>query len=188
MGWGGESRFFIAESDSKMWFFADNELKAVPADGLPKGFHLQYLKTYQKYGMMGSSETRYIGVLKDNSIWWTSGKKWQKMEATGLPANTTIKLFDAYMKYALMGNHEGRLVTVLSDNSFWFIPAQNKKWVNIPSTGLPKDYKVKLFKVYQKYGTGDDARLLVALEDDSLWWYADGKGWASISTKGLKLK
>lgn len=187
MGWTGYTRYFMAQNDNSMWLFNDGKWDKLPSDGLPSGYNLKSVKSYQKYGMMGSTETRIIAVLSDNSIWVTGGKKWEKVETKGLPEGADIKLFDTYMKFSLIGQPDGRLVCVLNDNSFWYMAASNKKWINLESKGLPAKYKVKYLKVYQKYAGSESGRLIVTLEDNTIWWFAENTGWTKVDTAGLNL-
>ena len=187
LGWVGYTRYFMAQNDNTMWLFNDGKWDKLSSEGLPSGYNLKSVKSYQKYGMMGSTETRIIGVLADNSIWFTGGKKWEKVETKGLPDGADIKLFDTYMKFSLMGQPDGRLVCVLSDNTFWYMAASNKKWINLESTGLPAKYKVKFLKVFQKYAGTESGRLIITLEDNTIWWFAESTGWTKVDTAGLKL-
>jgi len=187
LGFSGHTRYFLAQNDNSMWWFNEEKWEKLSAEGLPSNYDLKFMKTYQKYGMMGGNETRYISVLNDNTIWWSAGKKWEKVATKGLTEGKAVTQFDVYMKFPLMGMPEGRLVAVLSDESFWFMAVNNKNWQSLESTGLPAKYKVKYLKVFQKWGSSESGRIVVTLEDDSIWWFAEGKGWTKINTAGLKL-
>lgn len=188
IGWTGSTRYLLVQNDNSMWCFIDDSWVPVSSDELPGKYEFKSLKSYQKYGMMGGSETRYIGVLKDNTIWWSAGKKWQEQETKGLTEGVGIKLFDVYMKFSIMGQPEGRLVCVQDDNTFWFVAAGNKIWKKIDNKGLPANYKVKFLKVFQNWGSVDAGRLLITLEDNSIWWFDEGKGWTAVDVSSLNLK
>lgn len=188
MGWSGETRYLLVQNDNSMFVYLDDRWERVPTEGLPAGYDFKALKSYQKYNMMGGSETRYIGVLRDNSIWWTSGKKWEKLERKGLTEGVGIAFFDVYMKFSMMGQPEGRLVCMQDDGTFWFLAVNSGSWKKLENTGLPANYKVKQLRVYQKYASGESGRLLAVLEDNTIWWFTEGKGWTQVDTKTLGLK
>lgn len=187
-----DTRFVVVlEDNSIYWFVANQDWKQVPTDGLPKGFVINHFGTYQKVAMMGT-ETRYIITLADNSIWWYAdkNKSWERVESQGLPAKYNFKQLEAYMKIGgniMMGTtFEGRLVGVLSDESVWWLPTNQKEWKKLEMIGLPKDYKIRALKVYQKTpGLMGETRVIVVLEDNSIWWYADGKNWSPVPKNGL---
>ncbi len=192
---GSETRYVAILDDNSIWWFANvEEWKSVSDTGLPSKYEVKYLGTYQKVGMT-STETRYIVTLADNSIWWYADntKKWQELEAKGLPSGHAFKQLEAYMKIggnAFVGTtYEGRLVGVLADESIWWFATNGKEWKKLDLTGLPKGYKIKTMKVYQKNpGLTGETRVILALEDNTIWWYAEGKKWEPVNMKGLKLE
>lgn len=183
-----ETRFVAVLQDKSIWWFAPNKnWEPVPMKDFPKDDSVIFLRTYQKMGMMGS-DTRYVVKLKSNEIWWCDGSKWKKFEENGLPKNQAFKQFEIYMKPsgALSSLQEGRFVAVLENESIWWCAVSGKSWTKLDTKGLPEAYKIKSLKAYQKYGglTGE-TRLLILLEDGSLWWYAYGKSWTAVPMKGL---
>ena len=186
---GVDTRFLLILDDNTMWWYANEESwKPVATQGLPRNYDVRFFGTYQKAGMMGS-ETRYLVILADQSIWWyADNKMWQQFEARGLPANPVFKQFEAYSKLGGSLNWEGRLIGVMGDESIWWLPASGKEWKKLDVSTLPKGYKIRSLKVYQKYpGLIGETRVIVVLEDNSIWWYAEGKNWIPLSLKGLPI-
>jgi len=181
----GDTRFVALLEDNTMWWYAVNkEWETVPSEGLPSKYVVTGFGTYQKSAMMGT-DTRYVITLADNSLWWTDGKKWKALESSGLPAGAVFKKFTAYMKVGAL-NIEGRLIAVLSDESIWWLPSSGKNWKKLDVAGLPKDYKVKSVEIYQKHaGMLGETRLILLMEDNTIWWWADSKGWSNLDTKEL---
>jgi len=190
-----DTRFVVVLDNNTMWWYAlDEPWRPVSSEGLPAGYVITNLGSYQKVGMMGT-ETRYMLTLSDNSVWWfAEGKKWQQLESSGLPANSTFKKFTAYMKisgdaiFTRYATWEGRLVGVLSDESIWWFATNGKTWKKLETNGLPKGYKIRSLSVFQKYpGMMGETRVILLLEDNSVWWYGENKGWSKVNTTGLPL-
>ena len=153
-----------------------------------------HLGTYQKQAMIGT-DTRYVVTVDDNSAWWYADnvKRWQRVEGLGLPAKKKFKQLEAYTKISgsvlLAYKLDGRLIGVLDDESIWWFATEGSEWKKLEATGLPKDYKITAMKIYQKNaGLYGDTRVIVALQDNSIWWYADGKKeWNKVPMDGLSL-
>lgn len=181
-----DTRFVtVLEDNSVYWYNKSDAWQKVENSGLPANAAIRFLSTYQKIGM-GGAETRYIAVLTDNSIWWyVDGKPWQLLKTSGLPKDAQLAQFEAYMK-STMGMGDGRLLTVLNDQSIWWFAVSGKEWTSLESAGLPAGYKVRSLKVYQKSpGFTGDTRVILLLEDNTIWWYAEKKGWQQLTRDGL---
>lgn len=132
---------------------------------------------------MALPDTRYAVVLEDNSVYWFSKEKnWQKVESTGLPAGYNVTEMDAYSK-----QDGGRIVVVLDDQSIWWYSAA-KHWQKLNQPGLPAGKRVVCLSSYTKmdsYAKTDATRLVVVLDDNSMWWMADEKPWEQVPSVGL---
>ena len=190
-----DTRFIAVLDNNTMWWYAlEQPWKQVSSAGLPANYVVTGIGTYQKVAMMGT-ETRYLITLSDNTIWWyADGKKWQQLEGEGLPANASFKKFTAYLKISeaafinAAAGWEGRLVGVLADESVWWFAANGKTWKKLDMNGLPKGYKIKSLEVYQKYpGLSGETRVILLMEDNSIWWYSESKGWSKFNATGLPL-
>lgn len=182
---GGETRFMALLEDNNIWWYAINEeWEQVPASGLPANYKVTGIGTYQKKAFAGT-DTRYVITLSDNSVWWSDGKKWKEVEAKGLPEKTNIAFFTAYTKFGAL-NIDGRMIGIMNDGSMWWLASTSKNWQKLDTQGLPKDYKVKSVEMYQKNaGLAGDARVIILMEDNTIWWYAEKTGWTKINTKKL---
>ncbi len=178
----------LLEDNSLWWYANDNDWQQVKTTGLPKEEKIEFIRTYQKYSMMGSSDTRYVVLMSDNSIWWFSAKakKWKEFSGDDLPNDKPIRLLEVYSKSNQMTMPEGRLIAVLSDESIWWGSAKNEYWEQVNTDDLPENYKIKSIKVYQKMSSiKASTRLLVLLEDNSIWWYVNGEGFSPVDMSTL---
>ncbi|WP_284652836.1 hypothetical protein [Flavobacterium terrisoli] len=187
---GTETRFFMLSSDNTLWWSApDENFKPIDKSGLPANVEITNISTYQKFGMMGGSETRYVVTLADNTVWWyADGKKWEKTETDGLPSGFKIANMTTYLKTSMMGGpsaSEGRLVLQLEDNSVWWKAAKDKGWRSLETGGLPKGQKIKSLEIYQKFTSSSGTRVILVFEDNSIWWYAEKQGWQKFELKNL---
>lgn len=185
-----ETRFFMLSNDNKLWWSTtDDNFKPIDKSGLPENVEIANISTYQKFGMMGNSETRYVITLADNTVWWyAEGKKWEKTETEGLPAGFKIANMTTYLKTSLMGGpsaSEGRLVLQLEDNSIWWKAAKDKGWRSLDMNGLPKGQKIKSLEIYQKFTSSSGTRVILVFEDNSIWWYVEKQGWKQFELKNL---
>jgi hypothetical protein len=184
-----ETRFFMLCDDNTLWWAApEDNYKKIDKSGLPDNLEITNISTYQKFGMMGDTETRYVISLADNTIWWyADGKKWQKVEMDGLPSGYKIVNMTTYLKMSMMSpsSSEGRLVMQLADNTIWWKAAKDKAWRSLEMEGLPKDQKIKNIEIYQKFGGSTGTRIIVLYEDNSIWWYAEKQGWKKYELKNL---
>lgn len=143
----------------------------------------QDIKSVQAYFKLDG--TRYLSLLSDNSIWWfASGDKWQEIPKQNLPKKT-IKHIDAFVKIGL-GSYETRIITVLEDNSIWWY-AKEGDWQQVDNSGLPTNLSIKDFKSYVKIGSmgSTESRIILVLEDNTIWWYALGKKWGKVAANGM---
>lgn len=178
----------ILEDNTAWWLLPGKPWQSVPVAGLPDQYVINDWGVYQKTGSFGY-ETRCLVTLSDNTVWWyADGKKWQKLDTSGMPPNATFKKFAAYMKTLgrVSGriDLEGRLAAVFRDESIWWVTATKKEWEQIDTGDLPKGYKIKALEVFQDYFE-DAVRLIIILEDNSIWWYAEYKGWTPVDTEEL---
>jgi hypothetical protein len=185
---GSESRFLALMNNNTMWWHSlGDPWKQIPSETLPAGDSVRYLRAYYKPGMIGG--TRCIAKLKSNELWWFDGAKWKKFECPGRPGTEPFKHFEVYAKRAgSYGVEEGgRIVAVLEDNSIWWCTVDGKSWSPMDTKGLPDGFQVRYLKSYQKNtGYTCETRLIVLLEDGSMWWYANGNGWEKVPMEGLK--
>jgi len=189
-GMGGtETRLLITLEDNTIWWYAADSEKweETPLKGLPDNANIEAIQTYQKYSTFGGGDTRIIVKLADNTIWWyAQGKGWEEFKSKGLPEGKDIEDFAAYMKYQSFGMTSGRLIAALEDNSLWWIATDSKNWEQLKVEGLPSGYQIRSFQVYQKYnGLSADTRVVLLLEDNTIWWFDEKKGWNEVPTDGV---
>ncbi|MBS7787299.1 hypothetical protein KIH23_08310 [Flavobacterium sp. CYK-55] len=180
-----ETRFFMLRSDNTLWWATpEDNYKKIDLGGLPPNVEITHISTYQKFGMMGSSETRFVVSLADSSIWWyADGSQWNKIDMQGLPAGYKVKNMITYLKMGMV--NEGRLVIQLDNNTIWWKSVQDKGWRALDMAGLPNDQKIKSIDIYQKFSISGETRLIALYEDNSVWWYADKQGWKKYELKNL---
>lgn len=178
----------VLEDNSVWWYANDETWEQVSDEGLPAGKNITDIKAYVKTGAMGISDSRIAVVLDDNSIWWTSGKEWKEVSQKGIPEQLAIRFLRSYQKMGMMGSSETRYVASMSDNSLrWF--ADGGKWQTIPMNGLPGGKSILQMDIYMKTSMGgmQEGRIVAAMEDQSMWWFAanNGKSWNKLSNQGL---
>lgn len=143
----------------------------------------QSIKSIQAYFKVDGP--RYISLLSDNTLWWFAKEsQWQQIPQKNLPLQP-IKFLDAFVRVGF-GDYDTRVITVLEDNSIWWY-ADGEDWNKVNTSTLPKERSIKDFKSYLKIaniGSGE-ALLMVVLDDNSIWWYAQGKKWKQVRAKGM---
>lgn len=129
--------------------------------------------------------TRYIAQLSDNSIWWFARNNWQQLPKTGLPEKP-VSFVEVYAKIAF-ALYETRVVCVLNDNTIWWFSDKNEAWEQVSAKGLPAGKNIRDFKAYAKTGSlgSSQTRFVAVLDDNSIWWFAPGEEWESVSLKDL---
>lgn len=184
-----ESRLIVVLNDNSIWWYAlGKKWEQVSAKGMPENAEIKFLRTYQKLGTM-SSETRFVVVLNDNSLWWfADGNNWKAIDKKEMPSNSTINQFEIYMKTipGFSTTQEGRLVAVTDNQTIHWRGANDKAWRLLTHKGLPAERKILTFRNYQKNnGFASETRFIAQLDDNTLWWYADGKAWTPVPMSGL---
>ncbi|MCB9230310.1 MAG: hypothetical protein H6581_01490 [Bacteroidia bacterium] len=174
--------------DNSLWEYTEKKgWVKIPLTGLPVGVSLDVLQSYQYMKGMAGYDVRLTMKLGDNSVWWykENKKTWMKSENKNLPP-IPVLLFETYMKYAPMSAPEGRMLAVMADNTLWWASVQTESWAKVDLTGLPERKEFVSVKGYPKNSDGSNgSRLIVLLKDNSIWWYAEKKGWAQLPSRGL---
>jgi hypothetical protein len=131
--------------------------------------------------------TKLVSLTSDNSLWTSNGlDTWTQINTTELPKNIEIKKLGSKSNLNL-NESKTDLILILEDNSIWNLEDGISKWVKLQTTNLPNDVKIKNFKTYAKYNGFFDfeTRLVLVLEDNSIWWSDGETAWEKIINTGL---
>jgi len=126
----------------------------------------------------------FLVLLEDQSMLFfdLKKKKWKEFKTVQLPKNTKVNSLHSYLKFSGMGVPKGRIILSLSDQSIWWCAEEDQDWNNLDKSGLPENASVKSIKVFTK---GLTARVLVLLDNNSIWWYVEGSGFSKVDMTGF---
>ena len=181
---GSTGKAVFVTDKGEIWHYNDgNGWTNLDKTGLPAA-ELTQISTFQK--VKGVTHTpSFIVTLADRSVFKRSvdDDSWKLIATRNFPKDYKIKTIDSYLKTPLAGSAESRIICSLNDGSIWWTSEKESTWLKISTTGLPKNYRIKKMKVFQK---NNSSRILLLLEDSTLWWYTEGEGFNPIDMKGLK--
>ncbi len=176
-------RAFVVLENNDMYRYTENGAwESLHKTGLPQNLDIIHISSFQQPKMM-SFNTGIVITTSDQSIYYrvVDDKKWSKYKAKQLPAGYEIQAIDCYLKSSVMGRPEGRIILAMKDGSIWWSAEKDDNWSELKVKGLPKDYRIKSLKVFQK---GMSPRVLILLEDNTIWWYANDE-FQQVDTSGL---
>ncbi len=189
-----DTRYAAQLSDNTIGCFTlADKWEPIPLKGLKEGADIRFLGGYGKMSQMGGGQDNYVALVDGKTMWSSkNGGKWEEVSTNGLPSGFSINRFDAILKLAMFSfssnTPEPKLFVCLDDQTMWgYIPG-NRSWYDIDNKGLPGTYKIKTFRVYQKFGNATvKIQILACMEDNTMWNYTDKEGWVQVSTTGLPL-
>lgn len=131
--------------------------------------------------------TKLLSLMSDNSVWTSNGlDTWTQINTDDLPKNIAIKILGSKSNLNL-NKTKTDLILILDDNSIWNLKNGISKWKKIQTQNLPANTNIKAFKTYMKFsGLYDfDTRLVLVLEDNSIWWSDGDTSWEKVIDAGL---
>jgi hypothetical protein len=131
--------------------------------------------------------TKLVCLMTNNTVWSSNGiDAWTQINTNDISKTAAIKIIGSKSNLNL-NKSKTDLILILNDNTIWNLEDGVSKWVKIQNENLPTNLNIKTFKTYTKYNGmyNFDTRLVVVLDDNSIWWSDGDSPWEKIIATGL---